>query len=117
MIFPVNAFNQISGVVKRIRNRKKPFEISRGYYDSEEITVALPTGFAIESMPNNFELNTKFGEYKTEIIKKDSNNLTYKRSILIKKGNYSNTEYDEYRLFIEQISRNDNAKIILTKNL
>lgn len=117
MIFAVNAFNQSSGVVKRIRNRKNPFEISRGYYDSEEISVALPTGFAVESIPNNFELNTKFGEYKTEIIKKDSSNLTYKRSILIKKGLYKNTEYDEYRLFMEQISRNDNAKIILTKNL
>jgi hypothetical protein len=39
----------------------------------------------------------------------------YKRSFYIKKGMYSNTEYDEYRLFIEQVSKNDNAKIILTK--
>jgi len=116
MIFVLNAFNQVSGVVKRIRNRKNPFEISRGYYDDDEIAVVLPSGFSIESMPNNFELNSKFGEYKTEIIKKDNNNLTYKRSIFIKKGLYKNTEYDEYRLFMEQISRNDNAKIILTKN-
>jgi hypothetical protein len=116
MIFVVNAFNQTSGIVKRIRNRKNPFEIQRGYYDNDEIEVALPTGFSIESIPATFELNTKFGEYKTEIIKKDNNNLTYKRSILIKKGLYKNTEYDEYRLFMEQISRNDNAKIILTQN-
>lgn len=116
MIFVVNAFNQNSGIVKRIRNRKNPFEISRGYYDNDEIEVALPTGFSIESMPATFELNTKFGEYKTEIIKKDNNNLIYKRSIFIKRGLYKNTEYDEYRLFMEQISRNDNAKIILTKN-
>ena len=116
MIFVVNAFNQNSGTVKRIRNRKNPFEISRGYYDNDEISVALPSGFTIESMPATFELNTKFGEYKTEIIKKDNNNLIYKRSIFIKKGLYKNTEYDEYRLFLEQISRNDNAKIILNKN-
>lgn len=116
MIFVVNAFNQNSGIVKRIRNRKNPFEISRGYYDNDEIEVVLPTGFSIESMPATFELNTKFGEYKTEIIKKDNNNLIYKRSIFIKRGLYKNTEYDEYRLFMEQISRNDNAKIILTKN-
>jgi hypothetical protein len=115
MIFVVNAYNQYTGSVKRIRNRKTPFEIQRGYYDNDEITVALPSGFTIESTPNNFELNTKFGEYKTEIIKKDNNNLIYKRSIFIKKGLYKNTEYDEYRLFMEQISRNDNAKIILTK--
>lgn len=116
MIFAVNAFNPTSGAVKRIRNRKNPFEIPRGYYDSDEIAIALPTGFTIESIPATFELNSKFGEYKTEIIRKDNNNLIYKRSIFIKKGMYQNTEYDEYRLFMEQISKNDNAKIILTKN-
>jgi hypothetical protein len=42
--------------------------------------------------------------------------LIYKRSIFIKKGLYKNTEYDEFRLFMEQISKNDNAKVILTKN-
>jgi hypothetical protein len=117
MIFVVNSYNQTSDGVKRIRNRKNPFEIERGYYDNDEIVVALPSGFSIESIPSNFELNSKFGEYKTEIIKKESNNLIYKRSIFIKKGLYKNTEYDEYRLYIEQISKNDNAKIILTKNL
>lgn len=117
MIFVVNAYNQYTGNIKRIRNRKNPFEIQRGYYDTDEISVSLPAGFTVESMPNNFELNTKFGEYKTEIIKKDNFNLIYKRSIFIKKGLYKNTEYDEYRLFMEQISRNDNAKIILTKIL
>jgi hypothetical protein len=107
MIFVVNGFNQTSGGVKRIRNRKNPFEIQRGSYDTDEIAIALPTGFTIESMPNNFELNSKFGEYKTEIIKKDNNNLIYKRSIFIKKGLYKNNEYDEFRLFME---------VILTKN-
>ncbi len=115
MIFVVNAYNQYTGSVKRIRNRKTPFEIQRGYYDTDEISIQLPAGFMIESLPQNFELNNKFGEYKTEIIKNDNSNLIYKRSIFIKKGLYKNTEYEEYRLFMEQISRNDNAKIILTK--
>ena len=115
MIFAVNGYNQSIGTIKRIRNRKTPFEIQRGYYDTDEISVGLPAGFSIESTPQNFELNTKFGEYKTEIIKTDNSNLIYKRSIFIKKGLYKNTEYEEYRLFMEQISKNDNAKIILTK--
>jgi len=117
IMFVVNGYNQIAGSVKRFRNRKYPFEIQRGYTDTDEIEVILPSGFSIEFLPNNFELKTKFGEYKTEIIKKDNNNLVYKRTMFLKKGLYSNKEYDEYRLFIEQISRNDNAKIILTKNI
>ncbi|SHL86369.1 DUF3857 domain-containing protein [Flavobacterium chilense] len=116
MIFIVDAFNQNSGNVKRIRNRKNPFQIQRGYLDSDEIEINLPAGFTIEFLPSNFELKGKFGEYKTEIIKKDNNKLTYKRSIYLYKGKYTNKEYDDYRLFMEQVARNDNAKIILTKN-
>lgn len=115
MIFAVDAFNQNTSNVKRIRNRKNPFQIQRGYLDSDEIEINLPTGFAIEFLPSNYELKGKFGEYKTEIIKKDNNKLVYKRSMLLNKGKYSSKEYDEYRLFMEQIARNDNAKIILTK--
>ncbi|MBF4508341.1 DUF3857 domain-containing protein [Flavobacterium sp. JLP] len=116
MIFAIDAFNQNTGNIKRIRNRKNPFQIQRGYLDSDEIEINLPAGFTIEFLPSNFELKGKFGEYKTEIIKKENNKLTYKRSMFLNKGKYSNKEYDEYRLFMEQISRNDNAKIILTKN-
>ena len=117
MIFALDAYNQSSGNVKRIRNRKNPFEIQRGFIDIDEIQVALPAGFSIEFLPAGFELNSKFGEYKTEVIKKDASNIIYKRTLFIKKGMYTNKEYDEYRLYMEQVSKNDNAKIILTKNL
>lgn len=115
MMFAVNAFNPFTQNVKRIRNRKNPLEIQRGWIDEDEIEIALPASFSIEFLPQNVEINGKFGEYKTEIIKKDNTNIIYKRKFLLKKGLYTNKEYDEYRLFIEQISRNDNAKIILTK--
>jgi hypothetical protein len=116
MMFAVNAFNQSTLSVKRVRNRKNPFEIQRGYIDLDEIEIALPANFSIEFLPSNVEINGKFGEYKTEIIKKDNANIVYKRKFFLKKGVYTNKEYDEYRLFREQISRNDNAKIILTKS-
>ena len=116
MLFVINAYNHTSGNVKRIRNRKTPFEIQRGYIDTDEIAIELPTHFAIEFLPTNFELNTKFGEYKTEIVKKSNSSLIYKRTMFLKKGLYSNKEYDDFRLFMEQIEKNDNSKIILIPN-
>jgi hypothetical protein len=116
MMFAVNAFNPLDQSVKRIRNRKNPFEIQRGSVDIDEIEIALPVNFSIEFLPSNVEINGKFGEYKTEIVKKDNNNIVYKRKFFLKKGLYTNKEYDEFRLFMEQVSRNDNAKIILTKS-
>jgi transglutaminase-like putative cysteine protease len=116
MMFAVNVFNPLTESIKRIRNRKNPFEIQRGSVDIDEIEIALPANFSIEFLPGNVEINGKFGEYKTEIVKKDNNNIIYKRKFFLKKGLYTNKEYDEFRLFMEQISRNDNAKIILTKS-
>lgn len=116
MMFAVNAFNPLTQSVKRIRSRKNPLEIQRGSVDIDEIEIALPVNFSIEFLPQDVEINGKFGEYKTEIIKKDNNNIVYKRKFFLKKGLYTNKEYDEFRLFMEQISRNDNAKIILTKS-
>lgn len=115
MMFAVNVYNQYLGSVKRIRNRKNPFEIQRGYLDTDQITITLPEGFTIEFLPAKFELKNKFGDYAIEFIKKENNTITYKRSFLVKKGMYSAGEYDEYRLFMEQVAKNDNAKIILTQ--
>ncbi|HLF52952.1 DUF3857 domain-containing protein [Flavobacterium sp.] len=116
MLFALNAFSQFTGGVKRIRNRKSPFEIQRGFYDHDEIAITLPKGFTIESIPQDFELSSKFGDYKTEIIKMDNGNLVYKRSLFIKKGLYQKNEYDEFRLFMEKIAKNDNSKTVLIKN-
>lgn len=115
ILFIVNAFNQYSRNLKKSRNRHNPFEVQRGFLDTDEINIVLPNGFAIEALPDNVELTTKYGIYKTEIVKKDGNNLIYKRSFLLKKGLYPKEDYEEFRLFIEKIKRNDNSKIVITK--
>lgn len=116
LLFPVNVFNTYSANLKRLKNRKTPFEIPRGSYDADEISITLPSGFSLEFVPEKVALTSKFGEYSTEIIKINDNTLVFNRKLLIKNGNYKNSEYEEYRLFLEQIARNDNAKIILAKN-
>lgn len=115
IMFVVNVFNKYNGTIKKIRNRKNDFEIQRGYYDEDEIEINIPENFIVEASPNNVELKTKFGKYKAEIIKKENNKLIYKRTMLINSGLYSKTEYDDYRLFMEQVNRNDNSKIIVIK--
>lgn len=116
MMFAVNAYHPFMENIKRLRNRKMPFEIARGSYCEDEIAIELPGGFSIEALPKGVELSGKFGQYKTELVQTDANHLVYKRSLLVKKGLYPNKEYEDYRLFMEQVSRNDNAKIVLIKN-
>ncbi len=115
MVFPLNAFNQYSNVPKRYRTRNNPLEIPRGFYDEDEIQITIPDNFSVDAIPNNFSINDKFGEYKTEVTIVNPTTLLYKRSLLIKKGSYDKSEYDNFRKFTEKIAKADNSKLLLTK--
>lgn len=115
LIFAVNAFNQYSNIPQRYRSRKNPFEISRGFLDTDEMTIAIPEGFVMETKPENVTIKDKFGEYSVEYITSSTGSLQYKRSLLINSGYYASTDYEAYRLFREKIARTDNAKVVLVK--
>ena len=115
MIVPINIFNQDNSIPQRYRNRKNSFEIQRGFTDYDEIEIVIPSGFTIDTKPENFEISEKFGNYKFELITIDKTKLIYKRTLSIKKGNWDKNEYDNYRIFKEQISKADNSKIVIVK--
>jgi len=115
MMFAVNAFNQYSHIPQRYRDRKTPFEIARGFYDTDEITIDLPEGFTMDAKPENITINEKFGEYKAEYVMVTPTQMLFKRSLLINEGFYDSKEYENYRQFREKIARNDNAKVVLLK--
>jgi Domain of Unknown Function with PDB structure (DUF3857) len=113
MMISINVFNQNSNIPQRYRNRKNPFEISRGYYDEDEIEVNLPEGFGLDTKPENYEIKDKFGTYKIEFVLIGTTKILYKRLLTINKGFYDNIEYENYRKFREQIAKLDNSKIVL----
>lgn len=117
LMFPLNAFNQYNHIPKRYRTRNNPFEVERGFYDEDEIEISLPENYVIDAQPSPYNIKDKFGEYKTEIIVVNPTKIIYKRSLLIRKGNYDKTEYENFRKFIEQIAKADNSKILLTKKV
>lgn len=117
MIFPINLFNRNSNIPQRYRSRNNPFEISRGFYDEDVIEILIPENYSIDAIPNPYNIVEKFGEYKTEIIIINPSKILYKRSLLINKGLYGKLEYENYRKFIEQITKADNSKLLLTKKI
>jgi hypothetical protein len=115
MLISVNAFNKNSNTPKRVRNRKLPFEILRGFVDVDEVTIKLPSNFKTEYIPENFEITSKFGTYSFTIEKINQHTYIYKRKLLINEGNYTKEDYEPYRSFRKTIKKYDNSKIILIK--
>lgn len=116
MLFPINIFNRYDEVPQRSKFRKNSIEIERGFYDEDEVEINLPLNFKIDSKPETIEFNDKYGNFKIEIIQLTPTKILFKRKLLLFKGIYNNTEYEDYRKFIEQIAKADNSKILITKN-
>ena len=115
MLFTINAFNRALDVPKRYRNRKLPFEISRGYVDKDEFKITLPENYTIEALPNNVKIENKFGSYELSIQKVNEKELKYSRIFRLKEGNYNAKEYKAYRDFRKSIAKQDKSKVVLTK--
>lgn len=116
ILFTANTFNNNGYVPDRYRNRKFPFEIQRGFLDEDEFTIQLPEGYIIEAIPTERNIDTDFGTYQASFSQdSETNSITYKRKLLIKKGFYPKEQYAAYRDFRKQTARADDAQVVLVK--
>ncbi len=115
MIFPVNAFNVWQSAPKRIRDRKLPVNVSRGFYDVDEVVITLPSDYTIEAMSDNVQFTDDYGSYEMTIDKIDENTLKFTRKLLLNSGDYPKEKYTEYRNFWRKVVKSDKSKIVLIK--
>ncbi|MEX2349967.1 MAG: DUF3857 domain-containing protein [Flavobacteriaceae bacterium] len=116
LIMTINAFNNDVFVPNKYSDRKLPVKFTRGYLEESHYTIHLPEDYSIEAIPAITSVETKFGKYDVNIIQNEDHALTYKRTFLIKEGNYAKEDYEGFRSFLQHAALNDNAKIVLLKN-
>lgn len=116
MLVTLNVLNRQTDIPDRYRDRKFPLHIKRGFKDIDEVEVTLPADYKVEALPTNVLIENKFGSYRVEIEKKDDLTLVYKRHLIINDGEFPKEDYDAFREFNIEISKQDNAKVVLTKN-
>ncbi len=116
LLLRVNVLNRNTNVPKRYRKRKMPLKISRGYKDVDEFEIELPKGYQVDGeLFQDINLTNKFGAYTVSIEKISENKLLYKRSLLIKDGQYPKEDYKKYRSFRRKVAKHDNIRIAITK--
>lgn len=113
IILPINIINPIGYIPPKYKDRKNPFQISRGYQYEDEISISIPPDLKIESIPTGFAINSVYGEYSSTVTSINKSTITFKRTFLLKEGNYTADQYEDYRKFREQISKYENFKIVL----
>jgi hypothetical protein len=114
-LFRVNMFNRDTNVPKRYRDRTLPLKISRGYQDIDQYSYVIPKGYTFAGLPEEKNITTKFGSYKVSFTIIDATTFIYKKSLLIKAGDYPKEDYKDYRKFRKSIARYENLRISLIK--
>ncbi|MEZ4883012.1 MAG: DUF3857 domain-containing protein [Flavobacteriaceae bacterium] len=116
-LFCANIFNQNQYIPPRIENRKQNLYLAHGFIDEDTVEVEIPEDFSVEVLPEDTILETKFGKYEISFTKTVGNKLVYNRKLMINKGEYPSSEYENYRDFMRSIARLDKTKILLKQNV
>ncbi|MDG1805140.1 DUF3857 domain-containing protein [Flavicella sp.] len=115
LLIRVNVFNKYNKLPPRVRSRKLPIEVSRGFKDTDSYTFEIPESYQASYLPAKKEITNDFGSYEVYFEKIDATHFTYHRSLLIYDGIFPKESYNTYRDFLKSISKYDNLRIALTK--
>lgn len=112
-LFQPNAFNKVTSIPERYKNRTLDFEIERGFVDKDEFVIKIDPSLKIEAIPEDVSISNEYGNYQFSIEKKSENELIYRRTYILNKGYYPKKDYKAFRDFMSQIVRHDKTKIVL----
>lgn len=114
LVFNPIPFNRLRDVPTKITTRTLPFVISRGFQNTADYTILLPSEYKLEKTPKNVHFETQFGQY-TKTYTYQKGKLYVKRVFILNKGFYPKEAYEAYRLFRIKINKLESSKIILNK--
>ena len=85
-----------------------------GYLDTDDITITIPEGYAIEACPKGVSIEQPFASFSFS-IKADDNTIHIRNRLLMKSGTFPKSQYPQLADFIRSISGIYNQKIVLKK--
>ena len=85
-----------------------------GYLDTDDITITIPEGYAIEACPKGVSIEQPFASFSFS-IQTDGNTIHVKNRLLMKSGTFPKSQYPQLADFIRSINSAYNQKVVLKK--
>jgi len=109
-----NLFNKVEKLYDENATRSSFIEYPYSFYDIDSIEIKIPGGYQIESVPQNIELNSKFGSYKIEFkILKDK--IIVVRAYTRSSGRFAQGEFKNFTKFSNDLFKADHSTVVLVK--
>ncbi len=107
-----NLFTHEEKVPPVYGKRTQPLVLSLDWIDTDTIEFVLPEGFIPEAVPNEENIESKFGTYSTKYVLSEKG-FTYIRKMQMKKGEFAKESYIDFVEFLEKVQKADKAKLVL----
>jgi transglutaminase-like putative cysteine protease len=107
-----NLLNKQTWFPKDEETRTSPIQLS--YFaktEKDEVTINIPTGYKLESIPTPTDIHSDFGDFKTT-FEQTTTTVTYKRIMVFNKSIQPKEKYQEIIDFLKKIVKADSAKLV-----
>ncbi len=115
LLIPLSIINVETEETPRYSDRNLPLEILRGKTIKNKTVLNIPAGYIVESIPENVELQNKFGSFKME-IKEENKKIIVNQTYILKDGLWEKEAYEDFRKFMIQLKTFSNQKAVIISN-
>ncbi len=96
-------------------SRRYDIQIEQEIVRSDSITIHIPEGYEVETLPKTTLFNSPYGLFLST-ISKTQNDILYVQQMEVRKGTYPVAQYGELKSFFNQLSEWQGGRITLKKN-
>lgn len=114
LFIPINPLKAGNEDISSSEDRQSSFYTSFGYQDEEDITIHLPEGYKIESLPTDKEIETKFGSLKFTITK-EANQVHALYRIIMHSGTFPAQDYLDFVKAKNTIAKVCKQRVVIVK--
>lgn len=94
--------------------RKYPIEFHEATRQDDQIEITLPSGYAVDELPEPVKAECAYGTYKSE-VKVDGNKLHYNRTYEIRDIYVPTQKLAEVKDFFQQIAADEHSSAVLRR--
>src|SRR5678815_5023980 len=113
LVFKPAIGSRREGLTLTASERKHPVVLQANSY-AETTRIQIPTGFAVDEVPDAVKIETSFGSYVTSYEVKN-NELLFKRQLLQRATTVPVAQYDQVKKFFEGIRTAEQAPVVLAR--
>jgi hypothetical protein len=89
---------------------------SYNFYDVDTVIYKIPENYEIEYLPKDIDKSSKFGDFSSKVINKNTEVL-YIRKVILKGGMFDKSFYNEWVEFVKFINKTDLQKMVLKRKV